>query len=185
MTAAGVSCFHDPAASTSVNGVIVHHSSTAALALACGLLLAGCSAQDPRLANQPATHTVEPDGPGDAGEVIPADPHAAPTWDQHAVDSASGRALEAMRAYARRDLDPQAWYEQLAGYLSAGGQAAFYGTDPRLVPVTAVAGVAAVSSPSAYLAAVTVDTDAGPYRVLLVRQAGDVDWLVERIEPAE
>lgn len=186
---AGVSCFHCPQSLTSVNGVIVHHSSTAAVILACGLLLAGCSAESPGIADQPATGSVQvPDehGPGDDHEPIPAETaQAAPTWDAAASLEATDFALAVMAAYARPDLAAGPWYEQLAGYLTPAGQEAFYGTDLAPGWPRQVISARSVEAPSVYLATVTVGTDAGTYAVQLVRGAGGAGWLADRISPLE
>jgi len=155
---------------------------TAAAGLLAAAALAGCTSGSPDAAPQTtATTTVTAQGPSDdhadLGTAAPA-----PTWDAAAELAAAMAALDTMRDYAQPDRDPQTWYELLAGHLTATAQAAYYGTDPSQVPVRTVRD-ATVTSPSAYLAQAQVDTDAGTYTVLLVREDGASPWRVERITP--
>lgn len=115
---------------------------------------------------------------------LPATPEPYPTVSAQAAADAQVAATTALAAFARRDLTAEAWFEGLAGHLTAGGQQAHYGTDPAEVPVSRVDGVLRVDMPSGYLARVRVGTDAGEYLVLVVREHGAAPWLVERISPA-
>jgi len=158
---------------------------TTAAALLATAVLAGCSSPPPPDAAAPVTVTVPAPSPADG----PSDEHAglgtpqpAPTWDAAAEQDARLLALDAMRAYAQPDRDPQTWYEVLAGHLTATGQAEQYGTDPTTITARTVRD-ATVTSPSAYLATAQVDTDGGTYAVLMVREDGASPWRVERITP--
>jgi hypothetical protein len=166
-----------------------------AVVLAGVVVLAGCSS-DPEAAGTPcpppgapcpsAEHSA---GAGHAHdrehvEALPSTAPAPPMWDQAAAGSATQVGLDAMRAFARPDLDADAWYDQLAGYLTPAGQQAFYGTDPAAIEPREVLGtVLRERGPSAYLAEVTAFTDAGDYRLLLVRGGAGEPWKVERLEP--
>jgi hypothetical protein len=91
-----------------------------------------------------------------------------------------------MTAFARADLDAGTWWAEFSPFLSPSATVAYEGTDPELVPVSAVTG-APLPTPavSPYLATVRVPTDAGQYAVLLVREGAGAPWLVERITPVE
>ncbi|WP_133412103.1 hypothetical protein [Vallicoccus soli] len=89
-----------------------------------------------------------------------------------------------MRALARPDLDPATWWAQLQPLLTPAAATAYEFTDPGNVPVRMVtAAPTRVTSPSPYLAQVTVPTDVGPYVVLLAREGAGEPWRAERIIP--
>ena len=154
-----------------------------AVAVAGLLGLAGCSSGS---SDQPAAASSTAVDPHDHAhvEALPSTAPASPTWGERDTASATQVGLDAMRAFAQPDLDPEVWYELLAGYLTAAGQQAFYGVDPSTVPVRVVLGTSSRPGPSPYLAEVTAFTDAGDYRLQLVRDGVGDSWKVERLEPA-
>jgi hypothetical protein len=124
--------------------------------------------------------------PGHAeGSTLPT-PLPQPTDDPASEESAIAQATAAVTAFARPDLDPEAWWDGLAPLLSPAALEAYAGTDPAEVPASAVTGAAwSGESPSSYLATVFVPTDVGEYAVLLVREGGGTPWLVERISQVQ
>jgi hypothetical protein len=166
--------------STHVNGDIMRHWSTAVVLL----LLVGCSATAPDETQTAPATTDERAGSTPLDEGLPTAPPPMPTWDQESTQRATQVALDATRAYCRPTLDDEVWFEELAGFLTAAGQEAHYGTDPAEVACSEVAGTSmAGDSTTAYLATVAVITNAGPYEVLLSRVGAGEPWLVERISP--
>lgn len=152
-----------------------------AVAVAGLVVLAGCSSDVPGVAAAPSStdaHDLE------HVEGLPSTAPASPTWDDQAAGDAWWIALAAMGEFAHPERDPQLWYELLAGYLTGDAQQAFYGVDPSTVPVRAVDGATVTEGGSPYLAEAVVATDAGPYRVLLVREGAGRAWKVDRLEPA-
>ena len=138
-------------------------------------------------ANSPAPSVAE--GPNDADESPQPTPVAA-TQDATSSAAAVDLAQRAMTAFARPTVGVDTWFNDLAPLLTPEARSAYYGTDPAEVPAHAVTGPArAETSPSAYssayLAHVTVPTDAGDYRVLLSREGGDAGWLVETLTPPD
>jgi hypothetical protein len=154
--------------------------------LAAIVVLPACSTAPagsrPAEAAPSATATL----PGHAeGSTLPT-PLPQPTDDPASEQSAIAQATAAVTAFARPDLDPEAWWDGLAPLLSPAALEAYAGTDPAEVPASAVTGAAwPGESPSSYLATVFVPTDAGEYAVLLVREGGGTPWLVERISPVQ
>jgi hypothetical protein len=120
----------------------------------------------------------------DTGEVITARP--VPTWDDASRDSALEAAQAAMTAFARPDLDHDAWWAGLEPLLTQQAALDYAYVDPATVPATAVTGPATLAEEtSAYVATVEVPTDAGLYTVVLTRQDADAPWLTVRIGPAQ
>ncbi len=102
-------------------------------------------------------------------------PHAA------AVDVAAG----SMQAFADRSLGAEAWFANLAPFLSLEAQQDYFGTDPQSVPVRRLRGAAELQPPTSdFLATVTQPTDAGLYTVLLSR-TDTGQWQVESLTPPE
>lgn len=167
-----------PLPSTAVNGGIVFRCLPAVGAVGL-LVLAGCSASPPA----PAPTAVDA-AESEHVHALPSAAPASPTWDAASAGSATQVGLDAMRAFARVDLDPEAWYELLAGYLTAPAQQAFWGTDPSTIPVRVIHGTRSLPGPSPFLAEVTAFTDAGDYQLLLVRDGAGQPFKVERLEPA-
>lgn len=141
--------------------------------------LAGCSSGAPDAA--PAPSSIPAAGDRAHVEALPATVAPAPTWTGADAAATRALALNLLRVMAR-DVPADAWLTDVAPFLTAGGQAAAYGTDPATIPFRDVRD-AQVGSPSPYLAEAVVDTDAGFYSVLMVRAGAGAPWLVDRWEP--
>jgi hypothetical protein len=155
--------------------------SLSAVAFAGLVVLAGCSSGgDPAPS---ASSSAPADGVHDEAhvEALPSTAPAEPSWTDADVDATRLLALDLLRTMAL-DVPAEPWFGNIAGYLTATGQAAFYGTDPVTIPFEVVRD-AEVASPSPYLAEAIVDTDAGLYSVLMVRAGAGAPWKVERAEP--
>jgi len=124
-------------------------------------------------------------GPDDADESAPPPPGPA-SQDAASTAAAVAVALQTMTAFARPTVDAGTWFVELEPLLTPAARTAFYGTDPDEVPAHAVTGPGRPeTTPSAYLATVTVPTDVGDYRLLLSREDGAAGWLVETITPPD
>lgn len=152
-----------------------------AVAVAGLLGLAGCSSgnSDAPVATSSTVPAVDPHV-----EALPSTAPASPTWDDVVAADARLVALDTMRAFGQPDRPAEDWYEVLAGHLTGAGQQAFYGVDPSTVPVRAVYDAVVGEGGSPFLAIAVVSTDAGPYRLQLVRDGAGDPWKVERLEPA-
>jgi hypothetical protein len=121
---------------------------------------------------------------GDAYQGLPELPVPDVTWDAAAAEAARATATAAVAAFARPAATPEQWWAALAPMLSPAARSAYAATDPANVPASTVTGPAGEArSSSAFLATVTVPTDAGVYTVLLVRDDTGDRWLVERFRP--
>jgi len=171
-----------------------------ALVVAGGIaaLLTGCSdsatpAQQSATTSAPAASAPAagqsppapaPDGliNEDTGETTGA--HQVPTWDATSRKAATAAATTAMTAFAQPGLGYDEWWAVLEPLLSAQAQADYAFVDPANVPAKAVTGAARlVDESSAYIAHVSVPTDAGVYTVVLSRIDAGAPWLAERITP--
>jgi predicted small lipoprotein YifL len=145
-------------------------------ACAAALLVSGCGAEGPP-SDPPAASAA-------GGEPMHEHEHppvpAAPT--DVPADQALDVAEAALRAYASPHLRYPDWWAGLAPHLSPAGQTAYAETDPAEVPARELLGPPALEPQvSPWLAAVTIDTDAGFYRIRLSR-ADDGRWQVDRFE---
>ncbi|MFF2832356.1 hypothetical protein ACFVSK_11395 [Cellulosimicrobium cellulans] len=166
-----------------------------AVAAALGGCAGALNAQAPAAAPAPTVTAAEggadrypgaPEGvvDEDTGEVITARP--VPAWDDASRDSALEAAQAAMTAFARPDLDYDAWWVGLEPLLTQQAGLDYAYVDPANVPATAVTGPATLAEEtSAYVATVEVPTDVGLYAVVLTRQDADAPWLTARISPAQ
>lgn len=165
-------------------------SITAAAAIASGaLLLAGCTSPD---AQQPAatsttspssTATFAPDQPDVSDDQDLVDEPAAA--EQSKADAITA-ATATMTAFARPDLSEAEWWNGLLPHLSQEGAAAYEGTLPENIPVTAVTGDATVlEGATDVIVLVEVPTDAGAYVITLTRSDASQPWLAERIRPKQ
>lgn len=120
----------------------------------------------------------------DTGQAIQVQP--VPTWDDTARGAAAAAAETVMAAFARPDLDVEAWWAGVEPLLSPQAAQDYAYVDPASVPATEVTGPAVlVQDTSAYVAGVQVPTDAGDYLVVLSRADGAAPWLVERVTPPD
>lgn len=113
------------------------------------------------------------------------EPLSAPTWDDAARVDVQGAAATAVAAWARPDLDYDAWWSGLSPALSESARQTFGTIDPAFIPATTVTGDAVLEDESSpWLATLLVPTDAGDVRVLMVRDGAEAPWFMERIDPA-
>lgn len=99
--------------------------------------------------------------------------------------AARSQAYAVLRAFARPELGPRAWWKGLRPHLSASAQNDYVGTDPARVPARRITGPARLTPASLpALARVAVPTDAGIYLVLLSRTPGQ-PWTVQRLTAPE
>jgi hypothetical protein len=157
------------------------------------LLIAGCTSSPG--ATQPSTDTpnatASPSHTGDSphqhgsGEEEDHPTEPIPEAGEASQTDAVAAAERVVTVFARPTLDEVQWWNELVPLLSQKGAAAYEGTLPSNVPVTAVTGAGVVLPASTEVATlVEVPTDAGLYTVTLVRDSADQPWLAERIRPA-
>ncbi|MDO5645930.1 MAG: hypothetical protein Q4G21_09650 [Dermabacter sp.] len=168
---------------------------------AAALVLTGCTAQDegsapttsssssPTASESSAGLDQFPTAPSgvideDTGETI--EPRPVPQWDEASQEDVVSRAENAMRAFARPDLDEDTWWAELEPLLTDTGAMDYSYVDPANIPAREVTGPGVIiEDSSAYVATVEVPTDAGTYQILLIRQDAASPWLVSRITPQE
>ncbi|TWS23863.1 hypothetical protein FK530_24275 [Tsukamurella conjunctivitidis] len=162
------------------------------------LVLAGCAGQHEAPAPSPSAFSSTPSFP-DPGQfstppsgVVDEDteetiaPGPAPIWDADSRASAIDAAETAMTAFARPDLDYDAWWSVVAPLLTAQAQQDYAYVDPVSIPVKQVTGAGKVTDEeSAYVGHVEVPTDVGTYTVVVIRADGASPWLVSRFTPPE
>ena len=120
---------------------------------------------------------------GSTGTPVPGSTLAL---DETSRAEALARGESVMRLFARRDVDAEQWWTDLAPLLTPAAVQAYRYTDPRNVPPTKLTGKAALTPASTPLVArVSVPTDAGVYLVLLARTDQSPQWLADRIMPPE
>ena len=110
-----------------------------------------------------------------------------PEWTPEAEDAAKEVAVNAMRDFARPDVEETLWANDFARWLTPDATTAYSSVDPANVPVTEVTGPATLEIDEANRFGViaTVPTDIGDYRVQLLRQGQDEPWKVNRLYPPE
>jgi hypothetical protein len=122
-------------------------------------------------------------GPQAAETRAPANPEWLPGDEEAARDV----AVNAMRDFARPELDETRWANDFARWLTPKATTAYSFVDPANVPVTEVTGPASleIDEANGFGATATVPTDIGNYRVQLLRQGQDEPWKVNRLHPPE
>lgn len=86
-----------------------------------------------------------------------------------------------MRLYARPQVAAVQWSKDVSRFWSEQAREAYTDIDPRQIPAHRVTGSKVVPTDSAKLARIHVMTDAGTYLIILVRDATDREWKVERV----
>ena len=149
--------------------------------LALGIVtLTGCATTPPAAPSPSPTSSV-------SATALPRDDSTAQSQPTHTLTlaasaAAANTASTVMGLYARPTVGAQAWLGGLDPYLTQGAAAAFAGTDPSTIPAHQVTGTALVLPAStAEGALVAVPTDAGTYRLFLLRNGPG--WLVDQITP--
>ncbi|GED11341.1 hypothetical protein CCE02nite_33400 [Cellulosimicrobium cellulans] len=150
----------------------------AAVVAACVAGLGGCAAS-PSAAPTATTAAPPP-------EVSTPEPGASAP-DTLAPDDdtlARAAAVAALTDFVARDRAYEDWWGAFAPHLTPAARQAFEFTDPTSIPAATVTDDGALSAaPDGTSASVLVGTDAGQYRVELVRQSVDAPWLVDRLTP--
>lgn len=132
--------------------------------------------------NAPSTATA----PSRATTVVPETP--AP-HDQELTPSASATAgtavlaSAAMRSFCHPEWTQQAWLAGLDPYLTLAAASAYATVQPSRVTCTRVTAAALLEEGDDFTRLVTVQTDAGLYRVTVTRASATERWLVFRIAP--
>ena len=99
-------------------------------------------------------------------------------------------AEAALTAVVNHDRPYDEWWPDLSQYLAVDAQHAWEYTDPRLVSASTVTGLGSVvAAPSSTLIVVGIPTDAGVWRLEMVRQvedgAGQGPWLAFTLTPPD
>lgn len=122
----------------------------------------------------------QPQAPG--GTVPPT---LGIAWDEDGRRAAADVAVTAMADFARPALEAAEWANDLARWLTPHATAAYSAVDPATIPASKVTGPATlhVDEANGYGVTATVPTDAGPYRIQLLRTSRDSPWKVHRLIP--
>lgn len=122
----------------------------------------------------------QPQAPG--GTVPPT---LGIAWDADSKKAAAVVAAKAMADFARPKTEATRWANDFARWLTAQATAAYSAVDPANIPATRVTGAVTleVDESNGYGVTATVPTDAGPYRVHLLRISKDSAWKVNRLTP--
>jgi hypothetical protein len=147
------------------------------------VLLGGCAPRDEAPDRSPSASPSDMTPPGLSPS---AEPSAPDVVSASARDAAVEVAGAAMRDFTARDRPYDAWWAAFRVHLTPEGVQAYEFTDPGHIPASAVTDAGQFAGgPDGTTAAVLVGTDAGQYRVQLVRQSVEDRWLVDRLTPAE
>jgi hypothetical protein len=122
----------------------------------------------------------QPQAPG--GTVPPT---LGITWDEDSKKAATDVAGHAMADYARPTIDAARWANDLARWLTPQATASYSAVDPATIPASKITGPATLDldETNGYGVTATVPTNAGPYRIQLLRTSRDVPWKVHRLTP--
>ena len=151
-----------------------------------GMLLLGCTPEPPPPPSSTPTPSesplpADPQRPLDDVEIVT--PPEAGTQSQN---DAIAAATTVMTTFAQPQLSAEEWWNAMLPLLSQQGAYAHEGTDPALIPVTAVTGAGEILEGSTEVTLIVrIPTDAGPYNITLTRPDSSSPWLAERIRPAE
>ena len=122
----------------------------------------------------------QPQAPG--GTVPPT---LGIAWNEDSKKAAAVVAVKAMADFARPKTEATRWANDFARWLTPQATAAYSAVDPANISATRVTGPATldVDETNGYGVTATVPTDAGPYRVHLLRTSKDSPWKVNRLTP--
>lgn len=169
-------------------GQVLHQARRPLLRLAAAVLVTGaCSAGPvpPDGATGPApgaSGTADPPAAPDAPTAGPADAVAAVSAVPADPAAAGSAAVDLLSAWARPDLGPAEWLAGVAPLLSPTAADAAQGTDPAVLPASAVTGDPTPRpSGSDLLALLDVPVDTGTCSVLLSWDDVAGRWQGERI----
>lgn len=164
----------------------MERASAGSLILVVALALGGCAANS-EPSSLPSRDQLSPPSAlidGDSGESVV--PEEVPQWDEASRREVVGAAQAAMTAFARPDLPDETWWAGLEPLLTTEAAPEYAYVDPANIPARKVTGQGRiVFDTSAYVATVEVPTDAGRYRLVLVRRDATTPWLVSKISPVE
>ena len=162
--------------------------------LAAALLCTSCA---PSAHTGPAPHTPTtstPAAPAPVSLSAGGQPQAPggtvpPTlgiaWDEDSKNGATELATKAMADFARPRTEATRWANDFARWLTPEAIVVYSAVDPANIPASRVTGPATltVDDSNGYGVVATVPTDAGPYRVQLLRTSRDAPWKVNRLTP--
>jgi hypothetical protein len=117
------------------------------------------------------------------GGTVP--PTLGIAWDEDSKKAAADVAGKAMADFARPNVEADRWANDFARWLTPQATAAYSAVDPANIPASRVRGPATldVDETNGYGVTATVPTNAGPYRVQLLRTSRDSPWKVNRLTP--
>lgn len=165
---------------------------TAAAVLLCTACFSGdrtSSVSDDSPTPEPTpTSTYTPShSVGDGPHAPETDVPENPEWTPEAEAAAKETAVNAMRDFARPEVEETQWANDFARWLTPEATTAYSAVDPANVPVTEVTGPATleIDETNGFGVIATVPTDIGGYGVQLLRQGQDEPWKVNRLYPPE
>ena len=151
----------------------------AAVLVAATIALSGCA---PGPASVPAPTDTASHGDHDHGDhdVIVPSPTSTPD-----LDAAATAAVDALKAYAQRDLDYPTWFEQLKPHLHSTAIEAYSTVQPSRIPAMTIQdGAEAAPTSTDVYAVVYVPTSVGEYTIELRRDDPSAEWGVTRFQPS-
>lgn len=165
------------------------------LTAAAVLLCTACFNGDRTGTNGDVTESSgqSPSSTYDASHSVGDGPQAPETgaqkleWQPGDEEAAKDTAVNALRDFARPDLQETQWSNDFARWLTPEATTAYSAVDPANVPVTKVTGLATldIDEANGFGVMATVPTDIGDYGVQLLRQGQDEPWKVNRLYPPE
>ncbi|WP_245702930.1 hypothetical protein [Arthrobacter subterraneus] len=165
---------------------------TAAAVLLCTACFSGdrtgATNEDSPTPEPPPTSTYTPSHSVGGGPQAPdTDVPENPEWTPEAEEAAKEVAVNAMRDFARPEVEETQWANDFARWLTPDATVSYSSVDPANVPVTEVTGPATleIDEANGFGVIATVPTDIGDYRVQLLRQGQDEPWKVNRLYPPE
>lgn len=133
-------------------------------------------------AASPATLSAggKPQAPGGT-----APPTLGILWDEASKTAALETATNAMTLYARPTVTDKQWIQELGQLLTAQATADYQYVDPSNIPVSRMTGTGQlrIDENNGFGCQVVFPTDAGDYKVQLLRSAADKPWQVNRFTP--
>ncbi|SDI70458.1 hypothetical protein SAMN04488693_11931 [Arthrobacter subterraneus] len=185
-----------PSLTARKHGKLYFRASTAGLIAATLMVCTACfnadrtgsTSDDSPTAEPTPTSTYTPShsaggGPQAPETSVPANPEWLPGDEEAAKDV----AVNAMRDFARPNVEEKQWANEFARWLTPKATADYSAVDPANVPATEVTGPASleIDRANGFGATATVPTDVGDYQVQLLRQGQDEPWKVNRLYPPE
>lgn len=158
----------------------------AAAIMLLAVLLLGCAPEtpsepSPTTAPSESSPPTDPEQPLDDAEIV-----TPPEAEEQSQNDAIAAATTVMTTFAQPELSAEAWWNAMLPLLSQQGAYAHEGTDPALIPVSAVTGPGEILEGSTEVSLIVrIPTDAGLYNITMTRPDSSSPWLAERIRPAE